>query len=82
MDILTLVLIIQAMVVSLFVWLLYDTRKEARDREKRGNERELQLISVSQILSNQLPVVAASLQKIEQRLEYWGQRERGVKSDS
>ena len=77
MDTLTLVLVIQAIVLALFVWLLWDTRKEARAREQRSGERELQLLAVAQTLSNQLPTITNSLQQIERRLEYWGKQESG-----
>lgn len=68
MDTLTFVLVIQVALVGLFVWLLWDTRREAREREKRAAERELQLIAVAQTHGNTLPVIADRLHGIEQIL--------------
>lgn len=71
MDTLVFIFMIQIIVVALFVWLLWDTRREARERERRNYERELQLIAVSQTQATQLIAIASTLQHIEQVIASW-----------
>ena len=69
MDALTISLIFQGVIIALYTWLFYDTRRAAQARDARNDQREKELLAVSQTLSNQLIPIANSLQKMEMRLE-------------
>jgi len=69
MDALTISLIFQGVIIGLYTWLFYDTRRAAQERDARSDQRERELLAVSQTLANQLSPIASSLNKIDVRLE-------------
>lgn len=66
-DIVTLVFF--GVVLALFVWLFYDSRKEARARELAMIDERRQLISVLQQNAVQMPIIASALQQINDNLD-------------
>jgi hypothetical protein len=54
--------------LGLFVWLLYDVRKDNRRREEEFKVERQQLISITQQFATQMPMMTAALQKIQEKL--------------
>lgn len=54
---------------GLFVWLLYDTRKEHREDKKQSKHREERLMIHLDKVSTSLENISRSQEKIEMRME-------------
>lgn len=54
---------------GLFVWLLFDTRKESREREKDAFAREQALVSLLTTFSEKLPAISEALDHLGDRME-------------
>lgn len=54
---------------ALFVWLLVTTRTESAKREEESRRREDRLMETLEKYSGNLPAIAETLRKIEQRIE-------------